>query len=68
MLVAEIIVYLSFAYIALGALFAVWFVFFGAEKIDDAARESGLGFKIVIFVGAAALWIVLLSRLFGLKK
>lgn len=62
MLVAEIIVYGSFAYIAFGAVFALWFVVSGAARIDGGARDSGLGFKVIIFAGAAALWIFLLPR------
>lgn len=63
MLIAGIIVYSAFAYLAVGASFAVWFVIFGVSKIDASAAESGLGFRFVIFFGAAVFWIFLAWRL-----
>jgi hypothetical protein len=66
MLWAEIIVYSVFAYLAIGLLFAVWFVAFGVTKLDDSAKGTGFGFRLIIFFGAAAFWTFLAWRL--LKK
>jgi hypothetical protein len=66
MLWAEIIVYSVFAYLAIGLLFAVWFVAFGVTKLDDSAKGTSFGFRLIIFFGAAAFWAFLAWRL--LKK
>ncbi len=63
MLLAEVIVYVAFAYLAVGAVFALWFVAFGIGRFDDAASGSGIGFRFIIFFGAAALWVVLAAKL-----
>lgn len=63
MLWGEIIVYSFFAYLAIGLLFAVWFVAFGVTKFDDSAKETGIGFRLIIFFGAAAFWAFLAWRL-----
>ena len=63
MIVAEIIVYASFIYLGLGGLFALWFVARGVTRLDDAARGTGIGFRFIIFFGAAAFWVLLAKRL-----
>lgn len=63
MILAEIIVYAAGIYLLLGALFAIWFVAFGITRLDDAAKETGFGFRFIIFFGAAAFWILLALRL-----
>lgn len=50
------------AYLLLGAAFALAFVTRGAGRIDPAARNGPIGFRIMIAPGAAALWPVLLLR------
>ncbi len=55
-------------YAVIGAIFAVVFVKVGVTRIDDAAKSSTLGFKLLIFPGAAALWPVLLIRWLGTGK
>lgn len=62
MTVAEVIVYLIFAYLALGFLFAVWFVTVGISKLDDAAKGTGIGFRLFIFWGSLLLWPVIAKR------
>ena len=51
---AKIIVYAVFVYLAIGLLFAAWFVAFGVTKLDDSARGTSFGFRFIIFFGAAA--------------
>jgi hypothetical protein len=63
MIFAEIIVYAAFIYLAIGVLFAVWFAARGVTKLDDAAKETGFGFRFIIFSGAVAFWILLVRRL-----
>jgi hypothetical protein len=50
------------AYAALGIAFAALFVTIGVERVDPVARGAGLGFRLIIFPGSAALWPVLLIR------
>jgi hypothetical protein len=63
MLVAEIIVWALLTYAAAGVLFAVYFALSGVTKLDDAAKGTGPGFRLIIFPGAAAFWPLLLFRL-----
>ncbi len=68
MIFAEFIVYSTFAYLAIGVLFAVWFVAFGITKLDDSAKGTSLGFRLLIFFGAIAFWILLAWRLLRGEK
>jgi hypothetical protein len=68
MLWAEIIVYSTFIYLSLGFLFALWFAAFGITKLDDAAKGTGFGFRLIIFGGAIPFWILLAWRLLKGQK
>lgn len=56
-LLAAVGLYLSF-----GLLFAVWFVSFAVQRLDEAARGAGIGFRLLILPGTVALWPMLLAR------
>jgi hypothetical protein len=56
------IAWLVYLYAALGLLFGVSFVAWGIEKVDPAARGAGIGFRILILPGVAALWPLMLVR------
>lgn len=62
MAAAEWFVNLLAAYAALGALFAIAFVTMGVTRVDPVAKGSGIGFRLVILPGVAALWPLLLGR------
>ena len=49
-------------YLAIGAIFAPVFAFWGARRIDPAATTATLGFRILIMPGAVLLWPLLLYR------
>lgn len=68
MLWAEIIVYSTFVYLAIGVLFALWFIAFGITKLDDSAKGTSVGFRLLIFFGAIPFWILLAWRLFKGEK
>lgn len=68
MLWAEIIVYSTFVYLAIGVLFALWFITFGITKLDDSAKGTSVGFRLLIFFGAIPFWILLAWRLFKEEK
>lgn len=50
-------------YLMLGGLFAVPFVLYLVNRVDDGARGSTWGFRLMVAPGAALLWPLLLSRL-----
>ncbi|MEM8988291.1 MAG: hypothetical protein AAGC95_16365 [Pseudomonadota bacterium] len=56
---AEFIVTLFGVYFAIGAVFAVPFVIWGAPRIDAGARGAGWGFRSLIFFGSMALWPIM---------
>ncbi len=68
MIFAEIIVYAIEIYLGLGFLFAVWFVMRGVTKLDEAAKDTSAGFRLIIFFGAVAFWVLLAWRLFKGEK
>lgn len=59
---ADAIVMAAAAYGALGLVFAVLFVTMGIERVDPLAKGSGIGFRLIVLPGVAALWPLLLAR------
>jgi len=49
-------------YALVGLVFAGFFVSLGVQKLDSEAKGSGIGFRLLIFPGAAAFWPMLLAR------
>ncbi len=49
-------------YALAGLVFAAAFVARGGGRVDPAAADSPLGFKLLVFPGAAALWPLLARR------
>jgi hypothetical protein len=58
----EMLVSALCAYLATGLAFGLVFAFAGVNKIDSQAQGTGLGFRLIIIPGAAALWPALLYR------
>ena len=50
-------------YLALGLLFAIYFLLKGINQFDDDARGSSWGFRAIILPGVVLLWIVLLVKM-----
>jgi len=50
-------------YLALGFLFALYFAFRGANKIDPGAASGSWGFRLLIIPGTCLFWPLLLSYL-----
>ncbi|MBI1765305.1 MAG: hypothetical protein HYR56_28150 [Acidobacteria bacterium] len=61
-MMAATLVWVTTIYALLGLLFAPAFVAFGVTRLDAAARGTGLGFRLLILPGVAALWPLLLWR------
>ena len=62
MRIAIILQSIAISYATFGLIFGVCFSALGAGRIDPAARDAGVAFRILIFPGAAALWPVLLPK------
>jgi hypothetical protein len=60
--IAELLVTAVGVYLALGLIFAMWFVSAGVARLDTAAKGSGVPFRMLIVPGTVALWPVLLFR------
>lgn len=58
----KILVFALATYAGLGVVFAVPFVWSGAQRLDSEAQGSGIGFRLLILPGVAAFWPVLLYR------
>ncbi|MFI4897459.1 MAG: hypothetical protein ACIARR_06505 [Phycisphaerales bacterium JB059] len=43
-------------YLALGALFALYFAIAGAARIDPSARSGSIPFRLLILPASAMLW------------
>ncbi len=59
---AGIVVAAAAVYAAVGLLFAVGFVVKGVGAVDASAKDSGLGFRLLILPGSALFWPLLLLR------
>lgn len=53
---ANMLVMVAGAYLAVGVVFAALFIWRGAASIDHAAASAGLGFRVLLIPGAALLW------------
>lgn len=59
---AELSLLALLAYTLVGVAFGIAFVLRGVSVIDPAASTAGLGFKLTILPGCAALWPLLLVK------
>jgi len=50
------------AYVAIGIVFALPFVCLGVQHVDNEARGSGVGFRLLILPGVVACWPMFLYR------
>ena len=55
-------------YLLCGLVFALAFVTRGAARIDEGAKDSSIGFKIIIIPGTMVLWPILLNKWLKAKK
>lgn len=61
-MIAEWLANLLTGYAVVGAAFAIAFVTVGIQTVDPVAKGSGIGFRLIISPGVAALWPLLLGR------
>ena len=65
MAVAECFLDLLGVYAGIGLLFAIAFLTVGISQVDPDSKGSGVGFRLIILPGVAALWPVLFTRWVG---
>jgi hypothetical protein len=65
MVVAEWFINLLGVYSGIGLLFAIAFLTVGISQVDPDSKGSGVGFRLIILPGVAALWPVLFTRWVG---
>ena len=65
MVVAEWFINLFGVYTGIGLLFAIVFLTVGISQVDPDSKGSGVGFRLIILPGVAALWPVLFTRWVG---
>ena len=63
--VATALAYAIELYLLVGLLFAVWFAWLGAAKIDPSAAKGSLGFRLLLVPQTTVIWPLALARLFG---
>ena len=62
MVVAGWFINLFGVYTGIGLLFAIAFLTVGISQVDPDSKGSGVGFRLIILPGVAALWPVLFTR------
>lgn len=62
LLLATAGLYAAGLYTAMGLVFACAFLTRGISSVDPVSKGSGIGFRLIILPGVAALWPVLLTR------
>lgn len=56
------------SYVALGLLFALYFLFLGAKKIDPLMANSKKSVRLLLFPGVLATWPFLMGKLLKSKS
>ncbi len=54
-------------YFTMGTIFGLYFIFFGAVKIDPLLRDSKKGVRILLFPGVIVTWPFMMKKLFKSK-
>lgn len=49
-------------YLGAGFLFALVFVIWGVQKIDEGAAEAKWGFRVIIIPGVSVFWPLMLRK------
>jgi len=61
------IIYFLYAYLAIGFVFGVFFIFKGAEIIHQDIKGAGLGLKLLLLPASVLLWPYLLRKVIQKK-
>jgi hypothetical protein len=66
-MIAQLILVALAVYLAIGVLFAIAFVTRLVSRIDPVAADGPIGFRLLIFPGAALLWPIVLAKVLRAK-
>ena len=55
-------------YASAGLLFGAWFVWAGVQRLDEQAVGAGVGFRLLILPGAAALWPLIVWKCVAARR
>jgi hypothetical protein len=58
----QILLYLLYIYLGLGLIFGLWFVFKGAEQIDENMHGASWSTRLLLLPASTALWLTLLNK------
>jgi hypothetical protein len=61
-MMVTILLILVAAYLVCGLVFAIPFLLYGITKMDEGARGSQWGFRLIILPGTIVFWPVLLTK------
>ncbi len=67
-MIIQLIFGITGVYLLCGFVFAMVFVFKGVQMIDEGARDSTLGFKIIIIPASMVFWPLLLVKWVKARK
>lgn len=60
---AELLINGFYGYLGVGAIFGVYFVGWGAARIDPEAHGMPIALKLLLWPASVALWPLLLAKL-----
>jgi len=60
--IASIFLLLLAAYLALGLLFAIPFLWVGIKKVDHSAANPSFALRLILLPGTIAFWPILLTK------
>jgi hypothetical protein len=63
-----LLIWIVVFYLVVGACFSIPFLTRWIVMVDESARETSCGFKILILPGCIVFWPVLLRKIIQLKK
>lgn len=58
----HMIVYGFYAYILAGVFYALWFILFGVNRLDEGMHGVSWKLRVLLFPGSTLLWPVLLIK------
>ena len=64
----QMLLYFLYAYLGLGLIFGFWFVFSGAEKIDQNMHGAIWQTRLLLLPASIALWVLLLNKYLKQKR
>jgi len=67
-MLATYLVWAFLIYLLIGFVFSLFFITLGVKQIDEGAKGTSVGFRLMIMPGTWAFWPVLLSKWIKQRK